>query len=81
MKNPNFEHRSKGCTYLGTYLEIEGEAVLNDLYYCHDGDRPSVEARYGNHPGDVHTGFDSSFPSLKEAKKRAEKRGFSLIKP
>lgn len=41
MNQPRFEHDCEECTWIGTFVD-------HDVYWCPQGGRPTVVARYGN---------------------------------
>lgn len=75
---PFYIHDCPNCTFLGLYVENEGneEATPYDLYYCKQGTLPTVIARYGDAGHDYYSGMNfDSIPSLAEAQRRAKDRG------
>lgn len=66
---PQFVHDCKECTYLG---QCEGY----DLYFCPQGNLPTVIARYGDAPWEYISGMPVAYqPPLSVAKALAIKTG------
>ena len=70
MEKPRFVHDCDKCTFLGQFLEY-------DLYYCPQGNIPTVIARFGDEGWDYRSGMYCAEidPVLKEARKRAKEKG------
>lgn len=73
---PRYVHDCKQCTFLGRYLGPDNV----DLYHCmQDKSQPTVIARHSSEPSDYESGLSCYWHfSLREAKRRAQKRGLPL---
>lgn len=77
---PMFAHDCESCIFLGGG-SLEGDReVWYDYYYCGQGGRPTVIARYSSDGPDYLSGMDNvpTTPPLQEAYRRAKNAG--LIK-
>lgn len=65
-------HQCEDCTHLSSVTE---EDMNYDLYYCPQGSRPTLIARYGEH-GDYFSGLSFSYEGiLKQAAELAIEKG------
>lgn len=73
QETPTFTHDCDECKFLG---QIHDE-ILYDLYFCPQGGRPTVIARFGNEGSQYKSGLYGGMHDLVlyEAKKRATARG------
>ncbi len=70
MSGPKYRHDCQICTFLGHHDD-------SDLYYCPQGNIPTLVARYSSEPADYASGiaFVGIIPAITAAHKLAKQRG------
>jgi len=75
MSTPTYKHDCTQCVFLGT-ATAPGTPQVVDLYFCDQGGRPTVIARFSDDASDYQSGLGfTSLLFLKEAELRAKKLG------